>query len=61
MPAGAHLISMKCPPPRPLAMGFSTPWHRAVATAASTALPPARSIDTPAQPAGLIWSGGCCP
>ena len=42
-------ISMKPPPPTPLAMGLSTPWHRAVATAASTAFPPSTNTLFPAH------------
>lgn len=45
----AHLMSMKWPPPAPLACGLSTPWHSAVAMAASTALPPSRSTAAPAE------------
>uniref|UniRef100_A0A2P2JYN6 Uncharacterized protein MANES_03G029500 n=1 Tax=Rhizophora mucronata TaxID=61149 RepID=A0A2P2JYN6_RHIMU len=38
---------MKAPPPIPLDIGLTTPTHKVVATAASTACPPCLSIDTP--------------
>ena len=36
----AYLRRIKAPPPSPLDMGFMMPWQSAVATVASTALPP---------------------
>ena len=42
-------ITMKAPPPRPEALGFITPWQKAVATTASTALPPLASVSKPVQ------------
>ena len=41
---------MSVPPPMPDAMGFTKPWHRHVATAASIAFPPARMTFTPCSP-----------
>ncbi|MGI4953890.1 MAG: hypothetical protein ACRYGM_18965 [Janthinobacterium lividum] len=38
-------------PPTPHICGSTTPWLKAQAMAASTALPPARSISTPASTA----------
>jgi hypothetical protein len=46
--------SMKPPPPMPLAIGFITPWHSAVATAASTAFPPPINTFAPAQASPII-------
>lgn len=43
----ADRTTMKPPPPIPLAIGFTTPTHRATATDASTAWPPDRRTDAP--------------
>ena len=47
-PEGASWISMCPPPPMPLIQGSSTETVKAVATAASTALPPSASTFAPA-------------
>ena len=44
-------ISTKTPPPSPAEKGWATERAKAVATAASTALPPASSISSPARAA----------
>src|SRR5258708_11839796 len=44
-------MTRAAPPPTPLIAGSTTPIAKAVATAASTALPPARSISSPAAAA----------
>ena len=51
-------MSMKPPPPMPLAIGFITPWHSAVATAPSMALPPPCSTRAPAPEAAVSLSRG---
>jgi hypothetical protein len=43
----SHLISINAPPPTPLASGLTTPRQRAVATAASTAVPPSLRTSRP--------------
>ena len=54
-PEGASWISMCPPPPIPLIQGSSTETVKAVATAASTALPPSASTFAPAREASLCW------
>lgn len=56
VPLGA-LMTMKCPPPSPEAAGFMMPWHSAVVTVASTALPPWASTSTPAHQAATLGRG----
>lgn len=46
VPFAARII-INAPPPRPLAEGLTTPWHSAVATAASAACPPSASTSRP--------------
>ncbi len=50
VPSGRR-ITMPAMPPMPLVKGSTTPITNAAATAASTALPPSRSISTPASAA----------
>src|SRR5438132_10475008 len=47
----ARRTSITPQPPSPHIIGSITPWTKAVATAASTALPPARSTSRPASAA----------
>ena len=47
VPLGRRM-RMNAPPPTPLAPGLSTPWQSAVATAASSAFPPALMAAKPA-------------